>query len=590
MKAKLLRRLAVLSAAAIVLLSACTFRKTQNDGDALIWGTRNGYEDFLKLADQTYPDIVLDYSPYAGPNRTSYDWAQMRGDDIPDIFITTRNLDPDLAAKRLADLSGFDFTEHISSGVLDQASVDGGVYLLPVNGSVHGIYYNKTLMEEHNWAVPSDLTELEALCGQIRAAGMTPGLVGTKLNDDPFSAVFNVAKTDWLSTPEGADWEQEFLSGGAPAAGMWETAMEDVQRYIDMGMFSADLKERSNQNLIDEELGNRRAMFFTSMLDVSTTELPTGDQLGMMPYLSRDGSKNVYIYQPSAYIGISRRLTEPGNEKKLEDAVRLLSLLYSPEGQSVFSGKLKPCLLSPLDNEEVPEDALIYDAWQAQQEGRIAPVTYTGWEHVLYDMGKVFKRWLQGEEGLDGQTCISLMDALQTSYLSHPDNTDVCESTANFTLEETAALAGKALGNAAGADAAMIPVASFYKKGDLLSAGISGKLYKGIIDADIISAISPGYDGEYAVLTMTGAQVREMAEEGFNLSGKGEAYPYVLVTKGGASLEDDQTYQVAFLTRSYTKQAGELYHARLEEGSFTDIFREWLKEQQSVSPDGNPWE
>lgn len=590
MKAKLLRRLAVLSAAAVVPLSACTSRKAHNDGDVLLWGTRNGYEAFLDLAERTYRDIELDYSPYAGPNRTGYDWAQMRGDDIPDIFITFRNLDPGLAGERLADLSGYDFTDNISSAVLDQAAVDGGVYLLPVNYTVHGIYYNQTLMEENNWNVPSDLDELEALCARIRDAGMTPGLVGTKLNDDPFSTVFNVAKTDWLSTPEGADWEAAFLSGGAQAAGMWEASMDDVQRYIDMGMFSADPGERGNQDLIDEELGNRRAVFFTSMLDVSTEELPNGDRLGMMPYLSRDGSKNVYIYLPSAYIGISRRLTEPGNEKKLEDALRLLSLLYSPEGQAAFANPRKPCVLSPLDNADIPEDSLVYDAWQAQREGRIAPFTYTRWEHVLYDMGKVFKRWFQGEEGMDGQACISLMDALQTSYLSHPDNTDVCESTADFTLEETAALAGKALGSAAGADAAMIPVATFYKQGEPLSAGISGKLYKGMINADIISTISPGLDGEYAVLTMTGAQIGELAEEGFHLTGKGEAYPYVLVTKGGAELTDDRTYEVAFLTRSYTSEVGERYHARVEEGSFTDIFREWLKGQQTVSPDGNPWE
>ena len=42
------------------------------------------------------------------------------------------------------------------------------------------------------------------------------------------------------------------------------------------------------------------------------------------------------MYSPSSYIGISRRLTEPGNEKKLENAVKLLSLLFSEEGQAAF--------------------------------------------------------------------------------------------------------------------------------------------------------------------------------------------------------------------------------------------------------------
>lgn len=47
-----------------------------------------------------------------------------------------------------------------------------------------------------------------------------------------------------------------------------------------------------------------------------------------MPFISEDGSKNLYMYSPSSYIGISRRLTEPEDEKKLENAVKLLSLLF----------------------------------------------------------------------------------------------------------------------------------------------------------------------------------------------------------------------------------------------------------------------
>ncbi len=589
MNVKLLRRLSALSAAAVFLLSACTPSKKASDGDSLTWGIRYGYEDFLNLASETCPDIELEFSPYAGANPFGYSWAQMRGNDIPDIFITSQVLDAELASERLADLSGFDFANDISSTILEQASIDGGVYLLPVNNTMHGIYYNKTLMEENNWKVPTNFTELESLCAQIRSAGMTPGLVGTKLNDDPFSAVFNLAKTGWLSTPEGAAWENDFLSGSASAAGMWEGTMDYVQRYIDIGMFSADPEDRGNKELILEEMGNRRVMFCTSMLDVNMTELPNGDQLGMMPYPSEDGSKNIFIYSPASYIGISKRLTEPGNEKKLEDAIRLLSLLYSPEGQAAFITDLTPCRLSTL-NTAVPDDAFVYEAWQAQHQGQICPMTYTHWEHVLYDMGKIYKRWFHGEEGMDGAACIALMDELQTSYLAHSETINFCESTADFSLEETGILEGKALGSALGTDAAMIPIASFYKSGDGLKAGISGKLYKGMVTAEEITTIAPGYDGETAILTMTGAQAKELAEEGFDIAGDKEPYPYILVTKGGKELEDDQTYQVAFLMRSYTSKVGELYNAQVEEGSFQTILREWLKEQQTVSPDGNPWE
>ena len=143
----------------------------------------------------------------------------MRADDIPDIFITSRVLDRELAKERLLDLSGYEFINHVSTAVLDQISIDGGIYLLPVNNTMYGIYYNKTLMEEHDWEVPANRSELEALCAEIRAEGLIPGVVGTMLTGGPFTAVLSLAKTSWFTTPMGVQWEQDFLTGEAAAQG-----------------------------------------------------------------------------------------------------------------------------------------------------------------------------------------------------------------------------------------------------------------------------------------------------------------------------------------------------------------------------------
>lgn len=55
-----------------------------------------------------------------------------------------------MAKERLVDLSGYDFINNFSTALLDQVSIDGGVYLLPAGTSMFGILYNKTLMEEHH--------------------------------------------------------------------------------------------------------------------------------------------------------------------------------------------------------------------------------------------------------------------------------------------------------------------------------------------------------------------------------------------------------------------------------------------------------
>lgn len=589
-----IRRLLALSAAALLLLSACTPADKTPDaasgGDTLTWFTWSGFDRFLELAARTYPDIELTFSAYAGGNRTGYSWAQMRGDDIPDFFITTQILDEELAKERLVDLSGYDFVSNFSTSLLDQVAIDGGIYLLPVTNAMYGIYYNKTLMEEHGWQVPSNFAELEALCGQIKAAGLIPGVIGTELTGNAFSAVFNLAKTSWLTTPEGAAWERDFLAGNASAAGTWEDTMDYIQSYVDIGMFGTDPENQSNTPLVQDYLGGRKAVFCTAAWLPSFTRLDSGDELGMMPYISRDGSKNIYMYSPSTYIGISQRLTQPGSEEKLEKALRLLSLLYSPEGQAAFLTENAPCLLGVLDSNAVPEGSLIYDAQQALREGRAFPMTYAHWEDVLSDMGHAYRDWFRGENGMDGDKCIARMDELQRSSLSSHDMVYFCESTADFTVEETARLVGKALGSAAGTDAAMIPYTETYKAGVRLSGGVTGKLYQERINADVANTIAPAAAVECAVLTMTGAQAKALAGAGFDLAGDGAPYPYALITKGGGELEDGTVYQVAFLTGSYTEETGQEYSAQVEKGSFQSILREWLAEQKTVSPDGNPWE
>jgi len=591
MTRRLLRRL-LLPAAVMLLLAACAPAGQTEETEALTWGTGGNYarhKPFLELLHKTCPDIELEFVSYAGGNATGYSWAQMRADDIPDIFITSQILDETLAEERLIDLSGYGFVNGFSTAILDQVAIDGGIYLLPVNSTMYGIYYNKTLMEEKGWEVPSNLAELEALCAQIRAEGLIPGVVGTMLTGGPFSAVFNLAKTSWLTTPEGIGWERDFLSGAASAEGRWEGTMELVQRYIDMGMFTADPEDRINVELIQDYLGGRKAVFFTAVQPVSYTVIPdTGDELGIMPYIGEDGSKNVYMYSPFCYFGISRRLTEPGNEKKLENAVRILNLLFSPEGQAAFITEQTPCVISVLDSAALPEDALIGDARRALREGRAFPMTYAGWENVLADMGQAYKEWFRGESGVDGARCIARMDALQQSFLSHSEEIYFSESTADFTLEETAELVGKALGSAAGADAAIIPLGEFHD-GVELSAGITGRLYAGKINTDTVGAIAPNHDGEYAVLTMTGAEAKALARAGFDLAGDGNPFPYVLVTRGGGELEDGRTCQVAFLMKSYTEETGAACGAQVERGSVRTFLREWLEEQGTVSPGGNPW-
>lgn len=74
MKTKLSRRLRVsFFVAALLLLSACSAGESgghdKRNSDALTWGTWANYgkhEPFLKLLEETYPEVELEFISYAG--------------------------------------------------------------------------------------------------------------------------------------------------------------------------------------------------------------------------------------------------------------------------------------------------------------------------------------------------------------------------------------------------------------------------------------------------------------------------------------------------------------------------------------------
>ena len=296
------------------------------------------------------------------------------------------------------------------------------------------------------------------------------------------------------------------------------------------------------------------------------------------------------MYNPTSYLGISKRLAEPGNEKKLEHAIRILSLLYSQEGQDTFISKEAPCVMSVLNNASVPEDSMILDAQKALWEGRAFPMTYARWENSLADIGQAFKEWFRGENGMDGSKCIARMDSVQQDSLSLSEQIYFCESTVDFTLEQTARLVGKALGSAADVDAVLVPIGEFHEGAKELASGITGKLYAGKINNDIAASICPAFDGEYAVMEMTGGQAAELAEAGYDANADGNPYPYLLITREGKELPASKSCRVAFLMQGYTEQTAKAYGAQIQKESLKEILIQYLKEQKNVSPDGNPWE
>ena len=113
----------------------------------------------------------------------------------------------------LLDMSAYPFTDNFTDQRLREVTDDGHIYMLPLYYSVLGITYNKTLLDEHGWTLPTSLKELEALAPRVEAAGCQLALDQVQFPGYSFQYLFNILSAGYANTIEGRKWQNSFLAG-----------------------------------------------------------------------------------------------------------------------------------------------------------------------------------------------------------------------------------------------------------------------------------------------------------------------------------------------------------------------------------------
>ena len=130
-------------------------------------------EAFIDQVHSVYPEVNIEIVPYSGDNTTTCIQNMVEANDLPDVCtITVYNPMTDDMSDKLIDLSGYDFTDNYVESRLQEVSDEGAIYLLPSIYNCYGITYNKTLLRENGWELPTSFTELEVLAEKAKAAGI----------------------------------------------------------------------------------------------------------------------------------------------------------------------------------------------------------------------------------------------------------------------------------------------------------------------------------------------------------------------------------------------------------------------------------
>lgn len=122
--------------------------------------------------------------------------------------------------------------------------------------------------------------------------------------------------------------------------------------------------------------------------------------------------------------------------------------------------------------------------------------------------------------------------------------------TEKIDTENCAKLMGICMAQASGADLALISTNKWYELADaeesLNQDGVSGALYPLPVTDDIITTILPtSWHGNIQTVTLSGRQIRELLQTGYDRNENGKTFPYVPAMPEGMKLNAATTYTVA---------------------------------------------
>ncbi len=609
-KNNILKKLAAvfLCAAMTLAITACNGKTSDSSGSGddeavtlnILEINNNYFRNFTQAVRNSAPDIPLNIEYYSGSNPSGYISQKLASQEPPDIVYLSYQLSDEFQQKYLMDLSSYDFLRNYNLSLVNQRDVDGAVYTVPANYSIICMLYNKTLFEEHEWKVPATHSELVALCKQIREeepelipithAGSMPGTYWRLIGE--------IAQCGFLGTREGMLWQEKFVAGEASFEEGFGDVISKLQALIDAGAFDIADKEAKNNDVSDNLLNRKAAMSFViGGFPYLVTNLKNcEDEIGGIPYLG-DTPEQQFLNVSVNNIGISKKLSEPGNEKKLEAALKVMEYLSTEEGQNAMHVAVTD--VSPLAGSVPSEEFPPYkDVWDVFSSGSAAPYILQGYEDIWVDAGVFVKNELFASGSLDGLS--EKMDELHMAALS--DDTapaQVATVPEDLTHPQTVQLMADLLLNADG-DVAVVSDGGAIN-GVPNPNGVSGKLFAGELDHDSYYICIPGNKGKTLVkLTLTGEELFSLLENGRTMTfeDKSAVFDYywsgmdAVMENGkitsatlsdGRSIEPDGKYQVIISAVDYDTEA---YPDMEDTGIIiSDAYLEYMTDKTLTAPE-----
>lgn len=532
-----------------------------------------------------------------------------------------------IAPDYLLNLGGEEFINNyyltsLTAGVLS----DGGVYYLPGPSNVHGIIYDKTVMDENGWEVPHSYSEFVELIHTIDSAGLTviEELDG-KTNEVPVRAIRpSIHFADALQSTlypffykevfegqENLEWLTAYQQGQASMVGHMEPMAETLKKLLADGVIRLDDWDYMPRYRVAMLCGSHSTVMISGPQNTysNDTLLGSDHEYGMMPYWTSDEPDSDYLYSvPGFYIAVNKASADASPERK-QLLLDIMAYLSEPDSQEEIYGKGN-AFVSNIKGVPVDEVGFSGDLKDTIQAGRIIsefPLLDGDTERKVENQLNITVRdmmtgTISVEEWLLGA------DEIRDKYLAgeletEPEVFGSCEET--LTKLETALVMGQIYRDVTGADIGLVYVNPH-------DQGANSRIYAGDILLPCVEEMAPdrtSAEGEgIASGTLTGQQILDCLRGLEGVVGHSDGWYYIasgltvefapwmpcgerLVSAklpDGSELDPNGTYKVAFMSDKIFGKTGDGAQSicpsdiEIIEGKWRDIFRQWLNEHGGV--------
>ena len=468
--------------------------------------------------------------------------------DLEDLIITGYIKDAMVSGDVFYDLSAEDFTFRYHQSVLNDLSADGKLYQLPINNSVHGILYNKSLFDARDWEIPETIDAFYALCDEISDQGIRPFVPCFKYSPDGVG--LGLSNRAVFSTIEKREQYDLFCSGQGSCKGLLEPYFGALKKLYDRGIvvqgdFSSSLT-KNRHALYAGEI----AMLPEQLTMFSLYEDEKPDcEIGFFGYPTDTPGERWMQMAPGRCMALSKASMEDPDKKQI--LLDVFSFLSTNEGQTalldVFSG------LSSVKSAQANLREAFWDVQTCIENGQIFFADRIGNDHH----NQTLMAYLAGKLTLE--QALEETDAMVETILAAREEAESIGTAAeDFTILETSIFIADAMRSATGAEIALIPHGTYYK-------GNLGKIYKGDVTMPY-SFYLRGLGAEDYLTTyeIAGADLKNLMEHPIINGEKinatyafsGLAMEYApwrawdenvikLTLADGSEIEDDERYTVA---------------------------------------------